>query len=86
MSEDTAHAERRFCGSQNIVENYLADIAKNRISYIAKKLHISMEEMADAWQRFAAVHQSPAVVLPMTVLWNTWYPMCLWNAEGESFW
>lgn len=34
--------------AQNIVENYLADIAKNRISYIAKKLHISMEEMADA--------------------------------------
>lgn len=34
--------------AQNIVENYLADIAKNRISYIAKKLHISMEEMAEA--------------------------------------
>lgn len=34
--------------AQNIVEDYLADIAKNRISYIAKKLHISMEEMADA--------------------------------------
>lgn len=42
-----------------IVRHYLEEIAKNRLSYVAKKLHITMEEMADALGEIKSCQPKP---------------------------
>lgn len=42
-----------------IVENYLDELAKNRLSYIAKKQKVSMEEMASALQEIRSCQPKP---------------------------
>lgn len=42
-----------------IVENYLDELAKNRLSYIAKKQKVSMEEMAAALQEIRSCQPKP---------------------------
>lgn len=42
-----------------IVENYLDELAKNRLSYLAKKLKISMEEMAKALEEIRSCQPKP---------------------------
>ena len=43
----------------HIVEEYLQDIAKNRMSYVAKKLHISMENLTQALEEIRSCVPKP---------------------------
>lgn len=42
-----------------IVEQYLPDVAKNRLAFVAKKLHISMEVMMDALEEIKSCVPKP---------------------------
>ncbi len=45
--------------AMHIVETYLQDIAKNRMSYVAKKLHVSMEKLTKALEEIRSCVPKP---------------------------
>lgn len=71
--------------SMKVTRNYLDELAKNRLSYIAKAEKISMERLMRALQEIRSCQPKPGSGFAGETMCNMSCRMFWWSARGEEF-